>query len=273
MTASHLDTRIDWRNADDESAWIAAAVDAIRNALQRDLDAHERALLLLSGGSTPAPVYRALAQVELDWDRVDVSLVDDRFVPPDAQASNARLVRETLLQGPAAAATFWPLIEARDTDAGGVASSAATGTDQTAIGTTPDAAPDATSTTTALRRAVTRANRHWRDAGWVPAIAVLGMGEDGHTASLFPGSDGLAHALSTRDPVVAIDATGCPGAGVLPHRISLSAAGLASARERLLLLRGIHKRDILANAAAPGDIADLPVRAAFADTLNVLWCE
>ena len=69
-------------------------------------------------------------------------LVDDRFVPPDAQASNARLVRETLLQGPAAMATFWPLIEARDTDAGGVASSAATGTDQTASASRRASDPD-----------------------------------------------------------------------------------------------------------------------------------
>lgn len=242
-TQPHLDARIDWRNAEDEAAWVSTAVDAVVAALQRDLDTHGRALLLLSGGSTPGPVYRALAQVALDWANVDVALVDDRWVASDAATSNARLARETLLQGAAARARFWPLVvDASDT------------------------------TRSAMAAAADAANAHWQDAGWVPSIAVLGMGDDGHTASLFPGSDGLAHALATDAPYASIDATGCPGAGQLPLRISLTAAGLASARQRLLLLRGDTKRAVLAQAAAPGPVEDLPVRAAFAQTLQVLWC-
>lgn len=244
---AHLDARVDWRNADGEAAWIAAAVDTIRNALERDLTAHARALLLLSGGSTPAPVYRALAQADLDWAKVDVALVDDRWVAPDDAASNARLARETLLQNRAAKARFWPLVDTGDLRAG-------------------------TSSAAAMQAAVARANQRWIETRWVPSIAVLGMGEDGHAASLFPGAQGLVHALSTTEPYAAIDAHGCPGAGQLPLRISLTAAGLASARHRLLLLRGESKRAVLARAAAPGDIAEYPVRAAFADTLDVLWC-
>lgn len=242
----HLDARIDWRNADDEAAWVASATDAVANALERDLGVHPRALLLLSGGSTPAPVYRALSQRALDWSRVDVALVDDRWVPADDAASNARLARETLLQNAASAATFWPL---------------ATG---------DVAADDAQAS---MARAVDAANALWRERGFVPSIALLGMGDDGHTASLFPGSRGLDHALSTFDAYAAIDATGCPGAGKLPLRLTLTAAGLAAARQRLLLIRGAKKRLVLADAAGPGAIETLPIRAAFVDTLDVLWCE
>lgn len=242
---THLDARIDWRNAANATQWLAAAVDTIADALRRDLAAHDRALLLLSGGGTPGPVHRALAGADLDWARVDVSLADDRWVPGDDPASNAHLAYETLLHGRASKARFWPLVPAID---------------------------PATDTDSAVAAAVDAANTRWRERGWVPAIAVLGMGDDGHTASLFPNARGLEHALATPLPYAAIDAHGCPGAGKLPLRITLTAAGLAAARQRLLLLRGDSKRDVLARAAAPGAVAQYPVRAAFADTLDVLWC-
>jgi 6-phosphogluconolactonase len=243
MSGPGSDPRIAWHAFDGAGAWTAACVDALRSALAADLGAHERVLLLVSGGTTPAPVYRAFAQADLDWARVVVSLVDDRDVDAGADGSNARLLRETLLAGRASTATFWPLREAGRS----------------------------------LDDAVRAANMRWpADPDALPlAAAALGMGDDGHTASLFPGATDLDAALASRQPYAAIDASGCAVALPWPRRISLTPAGLARARRRLLLIRGAHKRAVFERALAPGAVRELPIRAAFATAgapLQVYWC-
>ena len=86
--------------------WTWGAAVAISSVLGRDLQDKPRARLLLSGGSTPAPVYEALAKAPLDWERVDVALVDERWLLPNDPDSNSRLIRESLLRDRAAAARF-----------------------------------------------------------------------------------------------------------------------------------------------------------------------
>jgi 6-phosphogluconolactonase len=221
---------------DDQWAW-AAAVSASAS-LRRELEARPRARLLVSGGSTPAPVFRALAQAPLEWKRVDIALVDERWLLPDDPDSNAHLVREHLLRGHAAEARFESL-------------------------TRPGRSIEA---------AVADANLLARNP---PAVVLLGMGGDGHTASLFPHMRGLDDALASPNAYVAVDATGCPGAGPWPLRISLTPAGLAPAGTRLLLLRGQGKRDVFERALAGDDPRELPVRVAFRTpgaTLHVHWC-
>ena len=220
---------------DDQWAWAAAV--SVSAALRRDLEARPRARLLVSGGRTPAPVFRALSQAPLEWHRVDIALVDERWLLPDDPDSNASLVREHLLRGHAAEARFESL-------------------------TRPGRSIDA---------AVADANLL---AANPPAIALLGMGSDGHTASLFPHMRGLEDALSSPNPYVAVDASGCPGAGSWPLRISLTPAGLAPATTRLLLLRGSDKRDVFERALAGDDPREMPVRMAFRTpgaTLHVHW--
>jgi 6-phosphogluconolactonase len=224
----------EFRN-DDQWSWAAAV--AIAAALRRDLIGQPRARLLVSGGTTPAPVFHALSQAPLEWDRVDVALVDERWLPPGDANSNARLVREHLLHSHASAARFEPL-----------------------------ALPGA-----GIDEAVSAANLQARQA---PGVVVLGMGDDGHTASLFPRMRGLADALASNDAYVPVDAGGCPGAGPWPKRISLTPAGLAPAHTRLLLLRGTAKRTLFEQALAGDDMRELPVRMAFLTpgaALQVYW--
>ena len=221
---------------DDQWAWAAAV--SVTAALRRELEARHRARLLVSGGTTPAPVFHALSQAPLDWSRVDIALVDERWLLPDDPDSNASLVREHLLRGHAAEARFESL-------------------------TRPGRSIDA---------AVADANLL---AANPPAIVLLGMGSDGHTASLFPHMRGLDDALASANAYVAVDATGCPGAGPWPLRISLTPAGLEPAAARLLLLRGQDKRDVFERALAGDDPRDMPVRMAFRTpgaTLHVHWC-
>lgn len=218
--------------------WTWAAAIAISSALSRDLQQRPRARLLLSGGTTPAPVYAALSKAPLDWSRIDVALVDERWLLPDDPDSNARLVRESLLQNNAAKARFETLTRAGRS----------------------------------IEESVTTANLHARHPA---GVVVLGMGEDGHTASLFPRMQGIDHALETTSPYIAVDATGCPGAGKWLRRISLTPAGLAPAHTRLLLIRGERKRALLDRVLDGEDAREYPVRTAFSTPgapLQVHWC-
>jgi len=210
----------------DTEAWEEAAEADIVFALERALAEHGEARLLLSGGSTPAPIYRQLAHAPIDWDRISVGLVDERWLPKDDHASNTRLVRESLLEEGAAGARF------------------------EAMKLPPDTIEDC----------VREANRH----SLQDAVVVLGMGEDGHIASLFPQAPALHAALASPENYVAIDAGDSPVAQPWRQRISLTPAGLACASARILLVRGERKRAVLLRALE-GDIAEeLPVRAAFA---------
>jgi 6-phosphogluconolactonase len=221
-----------------DDAWTWAAAVAISSALRRELEQQPRARLLLSGGTTPAPVFRALSKAPLDWSRVDVGLVDERWLLPSDTDSNAYLVSTHLLRNHAAAAHFESL-------------------------TRPGRN---------IEMALAAANLHAQRA---PAVIVLGMGDDGHTASLFPRMPGLDAALASPLAYVAVDATGCAGAGPWPRRISLTPTGLAPAATRLLLLRGTTKRGVFEQALEGTDPREMPIRIAFTTpgaTLDVYWC-
>ncbi len=238
-----LDESVVWRPSANEREWADGVVAAVCVAVNAALAGHERAVLLLSGGATPAPALRALAQARLDWTRVIVSLVDERDVDAQAAGSNARLVRTTLLAGAAGAATFWPLREAGRS----------------------------------LADAVRACNQRWSDAvpRYTVAAALLGMGDDGHTASWFAGAADLARTLCSHDPYVEVDAHGCAGAREWPRRISLTPAGLALADTRLLLIRGAARRTVLERAlsADPANAAPIRVAAEIAGArLQVHWC-
>ena len=234
-----MSARIDWRAHADQESWIHAVADDMARTLEAELTAAGKARMLLSGGTTPAPIYTQLAIAPLDWHQVTVGLVDERWLSPDDSASNARLVRESLLEH-ADIGHFEPLVR------------------------------PGLSVAEAVHAANLEAG-HAQDA----CLAVLGMGNDGHTASLFPGSIDLDRALANPQPYAALDATGCPVAGDWALRITLTPAGLARTRRRLLLLRGDAKREIFERALAGDAVRELPVRCVLqlpGAALCVHWC-
>ncbi|MGM0826197.1 MAG: 6-phosphogluconolactonase [Pseudomonadota bacterium] len=206
--------------------------EAVYQALNEDLSHQARALLVVSGGSTPVPFFEALAAKSLPWERVDITLADERWVAEDSQDSNAKLVREHLLQGEAASANFVPLTSSAGTPEEGVA--------------------EVSERTQAL--------------SWPASVVILGMGGDGHTASLFPDSQELGLALSTDEPLVAVRTPSQP-----QPRITFSADRLHQARRHVLHITGDDKRAVLANALNGDDVRLLPIRAFLSCPLAIYW--
>ncbi|WP_176591349.1 6-phosphogluconolactonase [Sphingobium sp. EM0848] len=181
------------------------------------------ATIALSGGRSPRPVLEALSATALDWDKVIVTLVDERWVAPDHADSNERLVRETLLQGQAAAARFVPMKNgAADAHAGQAACEAA-------LAALP----------------------------WPLDIVLLGMGEDGHTASLFPAAKELAEGLSTEALTLAVTPPAAPH-----QRMTLSAKAILKSRHIFLQIGGAAKKAIYHKALAGEAMEELPIRVA-----------
>ncbi|RYE07262.1 MAG: 6-phosphogluconolactonase [Hyphomicrobiales bacterium] len=223
------------RDFRDKEQLAEALASAIADNLKAGVKARGAASLAVSGGSTPARFFRVLsARDDVPWDKVTVTLVDERWVDESSDRSNARLVKANLLQGRAALAHFVPLYQS---------------------GPEPDAAAASAGQTSVPQPL---------DA------AILGMGNDGHTASFFPGGDTLDEALTVEGPVVAIRA---PGAG--EPRVTLTLRNLLSARALYLHIEGEEKVLTLAKAEADGPIEDMPVRAILRQSqtpLTIFWC-
>ena len=196
-------------------AQSAALADRIAGALA------DGGAMILTGGTTPGPLYDRLAARDLPWGRVQLTLSDERWVAPDHPDSNERLVRARLLQGLAAAARFIPL-------------------------KTADAAPgEALATVQARVAAMPRPF----------ACVLLGMGEDGHIASLFPG-DAAPDALDAAGPHLVAAARSPDGT----PRLSLTMTALADTRLIAILIRGETKRAVLKDALE-GRAPHLPIAA------------
>ncbi|MGF0240632.1 6-phosphogluconolactonase [Rhodococcus sp. IEGM1300] len=206
----------------------------VAEQLSNAIKASGTATLVVSGGRSPVAFFQHLAKQPLDWSKVVVTLADERWVPVEHADSNAGLLKRYLLQGPAAKAKFLSLYSASAT----------------------------------LEEAAQNADQLLAE---LPAIdvLVLGMGDDGHTASLFANSPNLADALKVDGsrrcwPMLA---------PTVPHqRLTMSRALLASAKTTVLSISGQSKLTTLSAALAGDDVAAMPIRAFLQPTLEIYWC-
>ncbi|WP_458790703.1 6-phosphogluconolactonase [Yoonia sp. MH D7] len=199
---------MEFKEYPDSEMMMIDLADVLASELKNVLLTQETASLAVPGGTTPGPVFDSLCGVDLGWDRVNVMLTDERWVPETSNRSNTRLLRERLLVGHAAAANYVPLY---------------------ADAPTPEEKlPELAE----------------RIAQMLPiSVMLLGMGADMHTASIFPGADQLDLALNGSDVLVAMRA---PGAD--EPRITLSASVLKGAITCHVLIIGDEKRESLEKA-------------------------
>lgn len=209
----------------------------VAQRLKAAIDAKGAASIAVSGGSTPKLFFQALSKQPLPWPQVSVTLVDERFVPPENDRSNHRLVAENLLQNEAKDAYFVPLFQAG--------------------ASADDAATLATVKTAGICDPFD--------------VVILGMGTDGHTASFFPGGDNLEEALDL-DEEKAVLPMAAETAG--EERLTFNLSALHDAAFLVLHIEGAAKKDTLEKAQSDLYEEDMPVRAVLnrADSqVNIYW--
>ncbi|MBB4210802.1 6-phosphogluconolactonase [Rhodothalassium salexigens DSM 2132] len=202
--------------------------ETVLDRLRHRLDADGRASLVCAGGSTPRMLYPKLSDAKIDWANVWVTVSDERLVPAHHDASNEKMVRLRLLQDRASEAQFVPLISTE---------------------------------------------RHPRDAeqaveaglATMPqpfAVTLLGMGTDGHTASLFPGDPDLKRGLDpeTEHNVKAVILKTPPADAPFP-RITMTARALLNSDLVIVLIVGEDKRAVIDRAIAGEAVDEMPIRA------------
>lgn len=202
-------------------------------ALAADITTRGCASLALSGGSTPVGMFRELSRAPLDWPRVDVTLVDERWVAPDHPDSNERLLRENLLRNEASDARLTSLKTAHDHPA----------------------------------EAVQEVEARIAAIALPFSALVLGMGDDGHTASWFPRASNLAQLINPEGDA----RVGATEPITAPHpRMTLTLPAVLRSREIIIHITGNEKRDILEAACERGyPIATILKQTA--TTANIWW--
>jgi 6-phosphogluconolactonase len=219
----------------EDAAQRAAAI--LAKAVAEGVQERDLGILAVSGGRTPIDAFHALSETDIDWERVFITLVDERWVDPESEDSNQRLVETHLMRGPAGRAYLMPM-----------------------------KSPEAS--------AVDAAGPHNEELAALPRMnaVLLGMGEDGHFASLFPGSPVLAEGLNTGSIVLCLAVpAGEDGRPPSQPRLSLTLTAIARADTIVLLTSGEAKLAVLKRALSKDcDPMRTPIAALFAarpDTL------
>jgi 6-phosphogluconolactonase len=216
-----------------------ALAQEITALLAKGAAAHGRASLVVSGGTTPAPLYDLLSKRDAPWAQTVVTLSDERWVEPTSDRSNEKLVRTHLLIGKAAAASLVPFKTAK---------------------------PHADEAEAEVHAALAAMPLPFD-------VMLLGMGTDGHTASLIPGAKGLERALDLDDPMLA-RAVHPPKLSEMGERMTLTLRGILNSRLIIILIKGDDKLAAYRDALAGNDVLAKPVRAVLHQSdvpVSVFW--
>ena len=229
----------EWWDYDDAEELADAVAGDVGFNIESALDARGQALIALPGGKTPGPIYEKLAKAKIDWKRVTIIPTDDRLVPMTDPLSNAAMIAKLFLPR---GARVLPV--------------------------TTDKAAD-------HRMAGKAADARLQELHWPPDLVWLGVGADGHTASIFAGPD-LDEALNSPKARRAV--------GVLPDplppeapvaRVTLTKGAILSARTVMLVLTGKDKKKLLERAIKDGASSSVPIGRVLADAeqaIDIHWC-
>ncbi len=228
----------EWWDYEDIDELAEAVAGDVGFIIESALDARGQALIALPGGKTPAPIYEKLAAMPIKWKHVTIIPTDDRLVAVDNPLSNAALLAKAFM--PKGARVLPIASENKDHKAAGNA-----------------------------------ADARLQDLHWPPDLVWLGVGGDGHTASIFAGPD-LDDALNAPKARRAV--------GVLPDplppeapvaRVTLTRNAILSARTLMIVLTGDDKKVMLERAIKDGPLSSLPVCRVLADAeqpIDIHWC-
>jgi 6-phosphogluconolactonase len=230
-------TKVRWTDCPDRQSWANKAAEKIVELLDGSIASRGEASLVVAGGTTPQPIFNRLSQMHLDWPKVHVGLTDERWVKASHRDSNAHLVRHSLLRNQAKSAHFHPLYIDKPRPSAAVA--------------------EAERTISAMPRPFD--------------VVLLGMGTDGHFASLFPGLPETKAGLDLHNPAlcVAVDKQQNGYA-----RMSLTISALLHSRLILVAISGRPKRAVALQAlAGAGNTPIATLLSHRKDDLEFLWTE
>ncbi|MBA6346753.1 MULTISPECIES: 6-phosphogluconolactonase [unclassified Colwellia] len=216
-----------------------ALANNVAELLSNALSQKGKASLAVSGGSTPKGFFTALSTKDIDWQNVTVTLADERWVEFESEASNTRLVHENLLKNKAAAAQFFHLKKEGECD----------------------------------QSTLVQLNTDAKSQLLPLDVLILGMGEDGHTASLFPCSEQISSALAldNSDALMKVVPKTAPN-----DRITFTYAHLAQSKNIILHVCGAGKKVVLEKALSSNNQTEMPIRAFLQNpdiNTQVYWAE
>jgi 6-phosphogluconolactonase len=233
-----MSDEIEWWDYDDAEEMAAAVAGDIAFIIESAIDARGGCVVALSGGKTPVPIYAKLAQAKLDWKRVTIVPTDERIVPLGDPLSNVTMIAKTFLPKGARVMPIVPTATA----------------DYKAAGRSADAL--------------------MQDLHWPLDLCLLGVGADGHTASIFPGPD-FDEALSGPNERRALGVMPDPMPTDAPvARVSLSRAAIVSARALLIAVTGDAKKKVIEAAIKQGPSSSYPIGRVLADAelpVDIHW--